>query len=106
MIPSDVRIFGEPCHLLFSIDAGVLSDAVERHVEWPVAVEVSKDFFVAHGVEGVALAEWEHPLRLFEKSGFDHGGGAAVDAVEEFGAWALQSDFDNAKRPLLVPPFA
>ena len=51
MEPADVVVATEPGHLLAGVDAAVLLYLLDGKLQGTVAVEVGKEFLVAHGVE-------------------------------------------------------
>ncbi len=100
--PVDVVVALEPRQLFLGIDAGVLLDALDGHIQRPDAVKDVEEFFVADGVEGVEMAVGIEAADFVEQAVLHHGIHTLVDALEQVVATAIEPDFDDAERALLA----
>lgn len=98
------RVAAEPGELLFGVDACVFLDALDGHGQGHGAVEGREQFFVAHGVERVKMAEMVDAARLLNKACINHGVDAAVDSVEQLGALHRQMVHLYVERTLFGLP--
>ena len=99
--PVHVGVFGVPGELFFCVDTGVFLNASHGGVVVHRAVHPGKQFLIAHGVERVEVSLRIETPCFVDESGFYHFFHAAVDTVEELFARQVESDFQNAERPLL-----
>lgn len=63
-----------------------------------------KQFFVAHGVEGIAMAIGQDAAGFVKQSLLHHQSHSGIDAGKEVVTLAPQTDFQNAEGTLFFTP--
>ena len=101
MKPSYGVVAEKPCKLFLGIDTGILADTVEGEWQIPFAIEMPEHLLVSYGVQTVEVSVRDDAPRFFHETLFHHQIHPSVDAVEQFGTFAVETNLDNPERPLL-----